>query len=90
MQGYVPGQRVAVLNSRGGNWAEYACGARASRFCFRYLRRPKNEEVGSFVINRPHYRMVRHVLAVPRGEWLLQSAAGSDFSWFQSRRAAAR
>src|SRR5262245_37031016 len=24
VQGYVPGQRVAVLNSRGGNWAEYA------------------------------------------------------------------
>jgi NADPH:quinone reductase-like Zn-dependent oxidoreductase len=35
--------------------------------------------VASFVINPASaILMVRHVLAVPRGEWLLQSAAGSE------------
>jgi NADPH:quinone reductase-like Zn-dependent oxidoreductase len=38
-----------------------------------------DEQVASFVVNPASaILMVRHVLAVPEGEWLLQSAAGSE------------
>jgi NADPH2:quinone reductase len=38
-----------------------------------------DDQVASFVINPASaILMVRHVLAVPRGDWLLQSAAGSE------------
>ena len=38
-----------------------------------------DEQVASFFINpAAAIAMVRHVLAIPRGEWLLQSAAGSE------------
>ena len=38
-----------------------------------------DEQVASFFVNPATVlAMVRHVLAVPRGEWLLQSAAGSQ------------
>ena len=36
-----------------------------------------DEQVASFFVNPVLLAMVRHVLAVPKGEWLLQSAAGS-------------
>jgi NADPH:quinone reductase-like Zn-dependent oxidoreductase len=75
--GVVVGQRVAAANSQGGNWAEYAVVPAAS-----LLPAPDgiaDEQVASFVINPASaILMVRHVLAVPRGEWLLQSAAGSE------------
>jgi NADPH:quinone reductase len=71
------GQRVAVINGHGGNWAEYAVVPASS-----LLPAPDeipDEQVASFVINPASaILMVRHVLAVPRGEWLLQSAAGSE------------
>jgi NADPH:quinone reductase-like Zn-dependent oxidoreductase len=73
----VVGQRVAAVNGRGGNWAEYAVLPADSS-----LPAPDgipNEQVASFVVNpATAILMVRHVLAVPRGEWLLQSAAGSE------------
>ena len=73
----VPGQRVAVINPEGGNWAEYAV-VPASVL----LPVPDDlpdEQVASFVINpATAILMLRRVLAVPRGEWLLQSAAGSE------------
>src|SRR6202043_409184 len=47
-EGVVVGQRVAAVNSQGGNWAEYAVLPASSS------------------------------LPAPRGEWLLQSAAGSQ------------
>ena len=53
MQGYVPGQRVAVLNSRGGNWAEYAVVRAGESFLIPVPEEIKNEQVASFVINRP-------------------------------------
>ena len=75
--GVVVGQRVSAANSQGGNWAEYAVVPAAS-----LLPAPDgiaDEQVASFVINPASaILMVRHVLAVPRGEWLLQSAAGSE------------
>jgi NADPH:quinone reductase-like Zn-dependent oxidoreductase len=71
------GQRVAAINGQGGNWAEYAVLPAGSS-----LPAPDgipDEQVASLVINPASaILMVRHVLAVPRGEWLLQSAAGSE------------
>jgi NADPH:quinone reductase-like Zn-dependent oxidoreductase len=76
-EGVVVGQRVATVNGQGGNWAEYAVVPAGSS-----LPAPdgiSDEQVASFVINPASaILMVRHVLAVPRGEWLLQSAAGSE------------
>jgi NADPH:quinone reductase len=72
-----PGQRVVVMNSAGGNWAEYAVVPAQD-----LIPAPDgipDEQVASFLINPASaILMVRHVLAVPRGEWLLQSAAGSE------------
>ncbi|GCE23043.1 zinc-dependent alcohol dehydrogenase family protein [Dictyobacter kobayashii] len=76
-QGVVRGQRVAVLNGEGGNWAEYAV-VPANRL-FPVPDDLSNEQAASFYINpATAIAMVRYVLAVPRGEWLLQSAAGSE------------
>jgi NADPH:quinone reductase-like Zn-dependent oxidoreductase len=76
-EGVVVGQRVAIINGQGGNWAEYAVAPAGST-----LPAPEgipDEQVASFVVNPASaILMVRHVLAVPRGEWLLQSAAGSE------------
>ena len=72
-----PGQRVAVVNEKGGNWADYAVVPALS-----LLPVPDDlpdEQVASFFINPASaILMLRHVLAIPQGEWLLQSAAGSE------------
>jgi NADPH:quinone reductase-like Zn-dependent oxidoreductase len=72
-----PGQRVAVINEKGGNWAEYAVVPALS-----LIPVPDDlpdEQVASFFINPASaILMLRHVLAIPQGEWLLQSAAGSE------------
>ncbi|MEJ7638801.1 MAG: zinc-dependent alcohol dehydrogenase family protein [Singulisphaera sp.] len=72
----VKGKRVAVVNNKGGNWSEYAViPARQARPVADDL---PDEQVASFFVNPASVlAMVRHVLAVPRGQWLLQSAAGS-------------
>jgi NADPH2:quinone reductase len=71
------GQRVICRNSRGGNWAEYAIVQAVKAY-----PAPDDipdEQLASFLINpATAILMVRHVLAVPSGEWLLQSAAGSE------------
>jgi NADPH:quinone reductase-like Zn-dependent oxidoreductase len=71
------GQRVIAVNGQGGNWAGYAVVPEASAY-----PAPADftdEQVASFMINPASaILMVRHVLKVPRGEWLLQSAAGSE------------
>jgi NADPH:quinone reductase-like Zn-dependent oxidoreductase len=76
-EGVAVGQRVAAINGQGGNWAEYAVLPASSS-----LPAPDgipDEQVASFVINpATAILMVRHVLGVPAGEWLLQSAAGSE------------
>jgi NADPH:quinone reductase-like Zn-dependent oxidoreductase len=72
----VKGKRVTVINSAGGNWAEYAViPARQARPVAADI---PDDQVASFFVNPATVlAMVRHVLAVPRGDWLLQSAAGS-------------
>jgi NADPH:quinone reductase-like Zn-dependent oxidoreductase len=73
----VKGKRVTVLNNAGGNWAEYAViPARQARPVPEDI---PDEQVASFFVNPATVlAMARHVLAVPRGAWLLQSAAGSE------------
>ncbi|WP_066954499.1 zinc-dependent alcohol dehydrogenase family protein [Streptomyces lushanensis] len=73
----VIGQRVSVVNGQGGNWAEYAVVPAGD--LFPVPEEFPDEQVASFVINpATAILMVRRVLAVPKGEWLLQSAAGSE------------
>ena len=73
----VPGQRVAIINAGGGNWAEYA--VIPASLLLPVPDDLADEQVASFVINpATAILMLRRVLAVPRGEWLLQSAAGSE------------
>lgn len=73
---FVVGKRVVVINNKGGNWAEYAVVPWKQA-------RPvpadiTDEQAATFFVNPvTAIAMVRHVLAVPRGEWLLLSAAGS-------------
>jgi NADPH2:quinone reductase len=82
----VPGQRVALIKAQGGNWAEYAVGPASV-----LLPVPDDladEQVASFVINpATALLMLRHVLAVPREEWVLQSAAGSELGRMRIRLA---
>ena len=70
------GRRVAVLSQDGGNWAEYTVVP-----ALRVVPVPKDlpdDQVASFFVNpATALAMVRHVLRVPKGAWLLQSAAGS-------------
>lgn len=71
------GQRVSVVNGQGGNWAEYALVP--ARDLIPVAADVPDEQAASFVINPASaIVMLRHVLAIPRGEWLLQSAAGSE------------
>ena len=74
---FVKGKRVLAINSQGGNWAEYAIiPARQARPIAADIA---DEQVATFLVNPATVlALVRHVLAVPRGEWLLQSAAGSN------------
>jgi NADPH:quinone reductase len=74
----VPGQRVAVINAeKGGNWADYAVAP--AHFLLPVPEDLPDEQVASFLINPASaIVMLRHVLAIPQGEWLLQSAAGSE------------
>jgi NADPH:quinone reductase-like Zn-dependent oxidoreductase len=77
VQNPVPGQRVAVMNSQGGNWADYA--VVPAHDLFPMPDDLPDEQVASFIINpATAILMLRHVLAIPAGEWLLQSAANSE------------
>ena len=73
-----PGQRVAVINAQtGGNWADYA--VVSADYLIPVPDDLPNAQVASFLINPASaILMLRHVLAVPKGEWLLQPAAGSE------------
>jgi NADPH:quinone reductase-like Zn-dependent oxidoreductase len=80
------GQRVSVVNGQGGNWAEYA--VVPARDLIPVAAEVPDEQAASFVINPASaILMLRHVLAVPRGEWLLQSAAGSQIGRMMIRLA---
>jgi len=70
------GKRVTAINPEGGNWAEYAViPARQARPVAADI---PDDQVASFFVNPATVlAMVRHVLRVPKGASLLQSAAGS-------------
>jgi NADPH2:quinone reductase len=70
------GKRVVAINSAGGNWAEKAIiPARQARPVPDDI---SDEQAACFFVNPATVlAMARHVLAVPSGDWLLQSAAGS-------------
>ena len=73
---FAVGKRVAAINSNGGNWAEYAV------IPWRQARPiaddiPDDQAAAFFVNPATALAMVRHVLKVPKGDWLLLSAAGS-------------
>jgi len=72
----VKGKRVVVINSQGGNWADLAViPARQARPVPDDI---SDEQAATFFVNPATVlAMTRHILAVPKGEWLLQSAAGS-------------
>lgn len=74
---YVKGRRVVAINSAGGNWAELAViPARQARPVPDDI---SDEQAATFLVNPATVlAIVRHVLAVPKGDWLLQSAAGSN------------
>jgi NADPH:quinone reductase-like Zn-dependent oxidoreductase len=74
---WVMGKRVVAINDRGGNWAEYAIiKARQARPVPADL--PDDQVASLFVNPMTALALVRHVMKVKRGEWLLQSAAGSN------------
>jgi len=80
------GQRVSVVNGQGGNWADYA--VVPANDLIPVADDVPDEQAASFVINPASaILMLRHVLAVPRGEWLLQSAAGSQIGRMMIRLA---
>lgn len=70
------GKRVVVLGSRTGNWAEYAV-AKAKQVVPVPAEIPDDQAATFFVNPATAYLLTREVLAVPAGEWLLQTAAGS-------------
>jgi NADPH:quinone reductase-like Zn-dependent oxidoreductase len=71
------GKRVAVVNDRIGNWAEYT--VTKARQVVPVPDDMPDEQAASFFVNPvTALAMTRHVLEVPAGEWLLQSAAGSE------------
>jgi NADPH:quinone reductase len=73
---FLVGKRVAALNSRTGSWAEFAIVS--ARQAIPLSARLPVEQAAMFFVNpATAYILTRKVLAVPAGEWLLQTAAGS-------------
>lgn len=73
---YLIGKRVAVMNRAGGNWAEHVV-VPARRVIPLDQSLPVEQAAMFFVNPATAWVMTRRVLAVPRGKWLLQTAAGS-------------
>ncbi len=73
---YLRGKRVVVLNSRTGNWAEYAVAP--ARQCFPVPSDIPDDQAATFFVNpATAVAITRHVIRLPVGAWLLQTAAGS-------------
>jgi NADPH2:quinone reductase len=71
----VKGKRVAVLNSRGGNWAEHV--VVPARQAVPIPDSIPDDQAATFFVNPASALvMTRYVLKVPPGAWLLQTAAG--------------
>ncbi len=70
------GKRVAVLNRTNGNWCEQTI--ISARQVVPLPNDIPLEQAAMFFVNpATAYTMTRTILAVPRGQWLLQTAAGS-------------
>uniref|UniRef100_A0A7C2JZZ8 enoyl-[acyl-carrier-protein] reductase n=1 Tax=Schlesneria paludicola TaxID=360056 RepID=A0A7C2JZZ8_9PLAN len=70
------GKRVAVMNPGTGNWKERV--ALPARFVIPLSAALPIDQAAMFFVNpATAYLMTRRVLDVPRGAWLLQTAAGS-------------
>ncbi|MEV6609011.1 zinc-dependent alcohol dehydrogenase family protein [Kutzneria sp. NPDC051319] len=77
VEGLTVGQRVFAHNPDGGNWAQYA--VVPTLLVWPVPDDIPDEQAAGFMINpATAILMVRHVLAVPAGSWLLQTAAGSE------------
>jgi NADPH:quinone reductase len=77
VEGLSVGQRVFARNSDGGNWSQYA--VVPAEKAWPVPDEFADEQIASLMINpATAILMVRHVLGVPRGGWLLQSAAGGE------------
>jgi NADPH:quinone reductase-like Zn-dependent oxidoreductase len=76
LRGLKPGRRVAVLNGRGGNWQEQVV-VPARQLVPLPADLPDEQAAGFFVNPATVLVMIRSVLRVPRGAWLLQTAAAS-------------
>lgn len=71
------GKRVAVINDRVGNWAEYT--VTTARQVLPVPDDLSDEQAATFFVNpATALAMTRAVLQIPRGAWLLQSAAGGE------------
>lgn len=76
LRGLRPGRRVAVLNGITGNWKEQT--VIAARTAVPVPDDLPDEQVAAFFVNpATALVMTRHVLKVPAGAWLVQTAAGS-------------
>lgn len=73
---FLQGKRVAVLNRQTGNWADYAV-IPAKQAIPLSSHLPLEQAAMFFVNPATAYVMTREVLRVPKGGWLLQTAAGS-------------
>jgi NADPH:quinone reductase-like Zn-dependent oxidoreductase len=72
----VLGRRVAVLNGTSGNWQEKV--VIPARQAVPVPSELSDEQAATFFVNPASALvMTRYVLRVPRGAWLLQTAAGS-------------
>jgi len=71
------GKRVAVVHDRKGTWAEQTI--TKARLVVPVPASLPDQQAAAFFVNpATAIAMTRHVLAVPSGEWLLQSAAGGE------------
>jgi NADPH2:quinone reductase len=71
-----PGRRVAVIHGDGGSWAEEAIVS--ARTVVPIPDDLPDDQAAAFFVNpATALAMVNKVLQVPRGSWLLQTAAGS-------------
>ncbi len=71
------GKRVAVLNSRVGNWSEFAVAS--SKQVIPIPTAIPDDQAASFFVNPATViALTESVLSVPEGDWLVQSAAGSS------------
>jgi NADPH2:quinone reductase len=76
VRGLRPGRRVAVPNGAGGNWAESVV-VPARQAVPIPADIPDDQAASCFVNPATVLAMVRHVLGVRQGQWLLQTAAAS-------------